>query len=104
MLQLIAPAFTVLLFAMGYLMSKAKRNFFIGIRTPWTLASEKCWDKTHKHGGLLFKIAAILPLGGIFWPYYTIVFIIVPMVLLMVYIVVYSYVVREKSLPLSKTR
>jgi len=46
-------------FYTGVLCENAKRNWFIGIRTPWTLSSERVWDKTHKIGGRLFKIAGI---------------------------------------------
>ncbi|MCL5611410.1 MAG: SdpI family protein [Chloroflexi bacterium] len=44
----------------GVMMSKAKRNYFIGIRTPWTLANETVWDETHKLGSKLFIGAGIL--------------------------------------------
>jgi len=46
----------------GIMMSKAKRNYFIGIRTPWTLANETVWDETHELGGKLFIAAGILSL------------------------------------------
>ena len=49
----------VLFFYVGILCENAKQNWFIGIRTPWTLSSEKVWDKTHKIVGKLFKIAGI---------------------------------------------
>ena len=35
---------------LGNLMGKIRRNFFIGIRTPWTIASEKVWYATHRFG------------------------------------------------------
>lgn len=44
----------------GVLISKAKRNFFIGIRTPLTLSSDEVWNRTHRFGGKLFKIAGII--------------------------------------------
>ena len=54
--------------ALGYLMPRLPRNFFFGIRTPWTLASERVWRKTHQHlgplwmlGGLLIMILSFLP-------------------------------------------
>lgn len=36
---------------LGNLMGKTRRNFYIGIRTPWTLASDRVWDVTHRLGG-----------------------------------------------------
>ncbi|GGY77880.1 SdpI family protein [Pseudoduganella plicata] len=39
------------LILIGNPMGKVRRNFFVGIRTPWTLASEKVWYATHRLGG-----------------------------------------------------
>lgn len=38
---------------MGNLMQTIKPNYFIGMRTPWTLQSETVWRKTHKLSGIL---------------------------------------------------
>ena len=67
MTKFIIPAFAVLLFYIGILIKHAKRNWFIGIRTPWTLSSDKVWDKTHALGGKLFQVSAVITLGGIFF-------------------------------------
>jgi uncharacterized membrane protein len=40
--------------AMGNLLTKVKRNFYMGFRTPWTLASDTVWSMTHRMGGRLF--------------------------------------------------
>lgn len=54
-----------LLFAgIGNYMTTVKPNFFVGIRTPWTLASEEVWRKTHLLGGKLWfwtGLALIIP-------------------------------------------
>ncbi len=42
----VGALFTIL----GNYMGKLQRNFFIGIRTPWTLASETTWERTHRLG------------------------------------------------------
>lgn len=44
----------ILFIIMGYYMGKIKPNWFMGIRTPWTLSSENVWHKTHQVGGWLF--------------------------------------------------
>jgi len=62
---LMIPLLAGLFYLLGVLMPRFKRNFFVGIRTPWTLASETVWDKTHKVGGRLFKAAAFLSLAGL---------------------------------------
>jgi immunity protein, SdpI family len=38
----------LLIALMGNVLGKVRRNFFIGIRTPWTIASERVWNKTHR--------------------------------------------------------
>jgi len=35
----------------GLFMPKIKRNYFVGIKTPWTLQSDEVWIKTHKFAG-----------------------------------------------------
>ncbi|WP_233841387.1 SdpI family protein [Dyella sp. 2HG41-7] len=48
-----------LLMVMGNYMGKLRKNFFIGIRTPWTLASDAVWERTHRMGGWLFMLAGL---------------------------------------------
>ncbi len=43
----------------GPFLSRIRRNFWMGIRTPWTLASERVWDDTHRLGAKLFLIAGL---------------------------------------------
>lgn len=45
---------------LGNYMGKLRRNFFIGIRTPWTLASEATWERTHRLGGRLFVLGGLI--------------------------------------------
>jgi uncharacterized membrane protein len=94
---LMVPAIAILLFAVGLLVERARRNYFIGIRTPWTLASDEVWARTHRLGGKLFKIAAILTLPGIFWPGLAIWFIAAPVLLVTVVLIVASYVYYRQS-------
>src|SRR5262249_19202654 len=50
-----------LMFAcLGNWMGKVRRNFYVGIRTPWTLANEIVWEKTHRLGGKLFVAAGLI--------------------------------------------
>lgn len=62
---------TGLLFVIiGNYLTKVPKNFFIGIRTPWTLASDVVWYKTHRMGSWTFVGAGLLVmLGGLLqWP------------------------------------
>lgn len=50
-----------LIFAgLGNYMAKIKHNYFVGIKTPWTLASEEVWKKTHRFAAPLWVSAGIL--------------------------------------------
>lgn len=49
-----------LLVVLGNVMGKVRPNFFVGIRTPWTLTSTRSWEKTHRVGGWLFVVGGAL--------------------------------------------
>lgn len=66
MTVMILPAVGLLFIGAGYMMSKARRNFFIGIRTPWTLSSETVWDKTHQFGSKLFMLGGVVTILSAF--------------------------------------
>ena len=56
---------TGLLFAViGNEAGKLRWNYTVGIRTPWTLADERVWDKTHRFGGIVFFIAGLTLMGA----------------------------------------
>lgn len=54
----------------GNYLSKVPKNFFLGIRTPWTLASDEVWFKTHKLGAWAFVVCGLLVMIGalLAWP------------------------------------
>ncbi len=66
--QWLAPAFALLFYFIGKIMLAAKQNYFVGFRTPWTLASAPVWDKTNKLAGKMFLAASAVSLTGIFIP------------------------------------
>jgi len=79
----------------GYAMPNIKRNWFMGIRTPWTLSSDKVWKKTHKIGGFLFLAYGVFLIAMLL--FYEIVvdyffwIIIGPILFLVTFTLVYSY-------------
>jgi uncharacterized membrane protein len=89
--EVMAPAFAALFYYVGILVAHAKRNWFVGIRTPWTLSSNKVWDKTHRLGAKLFKASAVITLLGLFTVQYAIYLVIIPALATTVITVVYSY-------------
>lgn len=50
----ICPAIGGLFIVLGSVMGKIRPNWFVGIRTPWTLSSKTAWSKTHRAGGWTF--------------------------------------------------
>lgn len=64
--KMIMPGLGVLYIVIGATLPKAKQNYMVGIRTPWTLASETVWKKTHQLGGKLFIASGILTLLAVF--------------------------------------
>lgn len=91
------PAMGLLFFYMGVLMQRAKRNWFIGIRTPWTLSSDRVWDETHRLGAILFKIAGVLALAGVFFGQYAIWLVLIPVLAVAIFLLVYSYVLYQRE-------
>jgi uncharacterized membrane protein len=90
-IQYLAPALGMIFYYSGVMIESAKQNWFIGVRTPWTLSSEVVWDKTNKLAGKLFKVAGVLAAMGVVFPKYAIFLILVPLILAAVYPIIYSY-------------
>ncbi len=85
------PAAGLLFVYLGLILRHAKRNWFVGIRTPWTLSDERVWDKTHELGGKLFMICGIIvilsPILGKIAPY----IVIGTLASITVFLFIYSY-------------
>ncbi len=104
MIQLLSPAFAILFYYAGILINHAKRNYFVGIKTPWTLSSDVVWNKTHRLGSKLFKVVGIIALLGIFVPRLAIYVILIPVLLTAVIVTVYSYVAYQDELKHKKAK
>lgn len=85
------PAVAALFYAIGAIFEKAERNWFIGLRTPWTLSSDEVWSKTHERAAPLFKFAAVFALGGLIYPGRVIEFAVLPAVAVSLYATLYSF-------------
>jgi uncharacterized membrane protein len=93
----IPVAVGLLFFYIGFLCEKAKSNWFVGIRTPWTLSSDRVWEKTHRLGGILFKIAGIIVITGAFFQKYAFLFVIVSAFALTAITIIYSFVLYKQE-------
>ena len=54
--EMIFAGVGLLFIVLGNYLGKVRKNFFIGIRTPWTLASDEVWNRTHRLGGWIFVL------------------------------------------------
>ena len=86
----------VILIVVGNYMPKAKQNYTVGIKLPWTLHDTENWNKTHRLagflwviGGILFLVAAFLPGGAILTVAIAVVIVLIP--------TVYSYLLYRKK-------
>ena len=89
--------FAILFYYLGIMLIHSKRNWFIGLKTPWTLSSDIVWDKTHKLGGKLLKICGVISLVGILFQTYAIIFVLVPIIISVIYLTIYSYTEYKKE-------
>jgi len=96
-MYVILPAVGILIFYLGVIMPQTKRNWFIGIRTPWTISSDHVWQKTHELGGTLFKILGVIIVLGVFVPSYAVWIIFIPLVIIVLGLVLYSYFLYEED-------
>ena len=89
----------VLLAVLGNYLSKVPRNIFIGVRTPWTLADEDVWFRTHRVAARTFTagglaVAVLAPLAG---ERYALPVVIAGVIVAAVIPVIYSYAIYRKE-------
>ena len=58
--RVVTVAFSVLLVFLGNMMGKIKHNYFMGIKTPWTLADPDVWNRTHRFTGRLWFLVGVV--------------------------------------------
>jgi uncharacterized membrane protein len=57
-------ALGVLAIVLGAVMGKLRPNWFVGVRTPWTLSSKVAWIRTHRAAGWVFMLTGIATIGA----------------------------------------
>jgi uncharacterized membrane protein len=93
----IVPLISVLYLILGFFMPRIKKNYFYGIRTPWTLNSEEVWDRTHKMAGKLFIGAGIISLfGSLFEGEISMIIFLITVLSAAFGSIIYSYIVFKK--------
>jgi uncharacterized membrane protein len=88
----------VMLLVLGNYLPRVRSNWWMGIRTPWTLSSEQVWRTTHRLGGRTFMIGGVLVLAGMLLPAGQRVWVMVAAVAVSVLIpAVWSYVAWRRE-------
>lgn len=94
MTRVIPLGIGLLLMVLGNLMPRTRSNWFVGLRTPWTLSSDRVWERTHRLGGrLLVAAGALVVLTGIFAPLQSETVLIASAVCVSVVVFAYSYII-----------
>lgn len=58
--RLVLGAIGILFIVLGNVLGKVRPNWFVGVRTPWTLSSKRSWVRTHRLAGWLFTLAGLI--------------------------------------------
>lgn len=92
----VAPAVGALLYAVGILLEHAPPNRLVGVRTPWTLAGDEVWNRTHALAARLFRGAGVLTaLAGLAGEY-AVYLLVGPAVVASLVAMAYSYYVYRR--------
>jgi uncharacterized membrane protein len=93
------PGLGLLFILIGILMRQAKRNFFIGIRTPWTLSSDRVWAQTHRVGSILFIACGVIAIFGVFFPgMIAFALVMIPLIAVTIFLIPYSYWLYQQEM------
>lgn len=92
----ISLAVSVLFVFIGNFMGRMRRNFWMGIRTPWILTHSTVWERTHRLGGWLFVAVGLIGIVSSFIPFLRLWGLLVPLIAVTIFLVVYSYVYYQQ--------
>ena len=87
----------MLLIVTGNYLPKARQNYTIGIRIPWTLANEENWNRTHRFAGYLWMICGILTVVLTLCGVIRMTLLIVSVAVIVIAPCVYSFWLHERK-------
>lgn len=88
----------VLFIILGNYLTRVEPNWFVGIRTPWTLSSDTVWRKTHRTGGWLMVLGGFVVAACAFLPHGAFLPLFVTAIVIMAVIpIVQSYVLWKRE-------
>ena len=83
---------------LGNYLTRVEPNWFVGIRTPWTLSSDTVWRRTHRTGGWLMVIGGlVLAIGAFVARSAFLVLFVATIIIVAVIPIVQSYVLWKKE-------
>lgn len=91
MTSVMMPAVGILLFLIGGILGKAEPNWFVGVRTPWTLSNDEVWRTTHEKSSKMFKIWGLIAIAGVLYPAASVWVLVSVILVSIVYLFVFSY-------------
>jgi uncharacterized membrane protein len=84
----------------GNFLPQARPNWFVGIRTPWILSSDRVWEKTHRFGGRVFVASGIVViLAGLITGLWANIVMAVVVVFCTISVLAYSYIEWKREQP-----
>lgn len=87
----------VIFIGMGNYMPRVPQNYFLGIKTPWTLSNEYVWKKTHRIGGYLWIIIGmIIVMIGFIHSSYAYNVLLVLVISDVIFMMIYSYIIYKR--------
>ena len=88
----------LLFIVLGNYLTRVEPNWFVGIRTPWTLSSDTVWRKTHRTGGWLMVLGGLVIAACAFLPPGAFLPLFIAAILIMSVIpIVQSYVLWKRE-------
>lgn len=95
--QAIAPFLAIIIYYSGHLSIVSRRNWFVGIRTPWAMQSDKVWEDTNRFGGNCLKIISLFSLLIIILPKIGLFLFVASILLLLPITYIYSYISSRRA-------
>ena len=97
-IEMVLPVFMGLLFILiGNYLPKTKQSYTMGIKLPWTLASEENWNRTHRLAGFLWVLGGVyfIVMSFIGW---SLAAFLIPIAVMVLVPTVYSYLLYRKGI------
>ncbi|RME53103.1 SdpI family protein, partial [Candidatus Woesearchaeota archaeon] len=92
------PVVTGLLcIVLGHTFRLVERNWFFGVRTPWTLSSDEVWYETNRKAGRWFQVAGAAMIFGVFARRQAFLVIVTPLLVVSAAATIYSYLAYKKN-------